>query len=218
MHHDSPSCRRKLAEIAAATTRGKRVQLINTVWQENSAAAAEVLRACERVVVREVLSQRELERIGACSEVMIDQSFFAPIESASPVVDFGGQMVLTDFFSRDLGTFAKVTTQWTWSVPYIQMHEWTWSSLVRSLPSASVLVTGRHHAMYAACKARVPFLVLKGNTHKIEGLLASSGVDIPVFDTYPELRQALRSHAWKHYDFAALFDWMEAQQPWRVDS
>ncbi len=216
MHHDSVSCRKKLQEIRAALDDGRRVQLINTVWQANSPEAADILNRCERVVAREVMSGEELRRIGVDCEVALDQSFFLPIDEAAAEVDFAGGPVLTDFFSPDLGTFARVTTQWTWPVPYVQMHEWSWSSLVRSLRSAEVLLTGRHHAVYASCRARVPFLALKGNTHKIEGLIATSGIDIPVYGSYPEMLKAYRSKAWKKHDYAALFDWMHAQAPWEL--
>lgn len=216
MHHDSMTCRKKISEIKAAKELGKRVQLINTVWDENSPELAAVLQGCERVVTREVLSQEQLRRFGIASEVLIDQSYFFPIDETAPSRDFNNELVLTDFFSRDLGTFAKVTTQWTWDVPYIQMHEWDWSSLVLSLRSASILATGRHHAVYAACRARTPFLALKGNTHKIEGLIQSSGAAIPVFDTYPDLRKALRSREWLKYDYRTLFDWMDNQAPWSL--
>ncbi|GGA75478.1 hypothetical protein GCM10011521_12040 [Arenimonas soli] len=215
MHHDSTSFRKKMAEIRRAIDTGKKVYLVNTVWQENPSEHADLLRRCERVTVRESMSQAELAAIGVVSDVCIDQSFFLDVAAEGPMHDFGGTTVLTDFYSRDLATFARITTQWTRTVPYVQMHEWDWSTLVRSLRTAGVLFTGRHHAVYAACRARTPFIALKGNTHKIEGLIATSGVDIPVFDSYPEALRALRSEAWRTYDYAALFGWMERQEPWR---
>ena len=216
MHHDSSSCRKKLLEMKAALDAGKRVHLVNTVWQDNAPEAAEVLSRCESITAREVMSQHELRRIGVDCNVALDQSFFLPIDEAAPGVDFAGAPVLTDFFSSDLGTFARITTQWTWQVPYVQMHEWSWAALVKSLRSASVLLTGRHHAVYAACRARVPFLALKGNTHKIEGLIATSGVDIPVYASYPELLKAYRAKAWLKHDYGALFEWMHAQRAWEM--
>lgn len=218
MHHDSVTCRKKLLEIELALDAGKAVYLMNTVWQDNSPEAARILDRCERVTVREQLSRKELSRIGVECDVALDQSFFLPVDEAAPATDFSNGPVLTDFYSRDMGTFAKVTTQWTWSVPYVQMHEWTWHSLVRSLRSAGVLLTGRHHAVYAACRARVPFLALKGNTHKIEGLIASSGVDIPVYDAYADLLKAYRSRQWLRHDYEALFGWMDAQKPWELSA
>lgn len=216
MHHDSVTCRKKLREIRSALDEGKQVHLINTVWQSNSAESAEILKECATVSVREVLSQSELKAVGVASQVALDQSFFLPIDEDVVAQDFHGEAVLTDFYSRDLSTFAKVTTQWTWSVPYVQMHEWAWASLVNSLRSASVLLTGRHHAVYAACRARTPFLALKGNTHKIEGLIATSGIDIPVYDNYPELLKAYRSKRWLDHDYGRLFDWMSEQTPWEL--
>lgn len=216
MHHDSVTCRKKLCEIQSALESGKQVYVTNTVWQANAPEAADILKQCDRVTVREVLSAEELSRHGVQCDVALDQSFFLPIDETASVADFSGEPVLTDFFSPDLGTFAKVTTQWTWAVPYVQMHEWSWSSLVRSLRSANVLLTGRHHAVYAACRARIPFLALKGNTHKIEGLIETSGVSIPVYDSYRDLLKAYRTKGWLKYDYDALFDWMHAQRPWEL--
>ena len=68
----------------------------------------------------------------------------------------------------------------------------------------------------AACKARTPFLALAGNTHKIEGIVATAGVDIPVFRDFAKLRTAMdEAEAWQSR-YAPLFDWFERQQPWQL--
>lgn len=52
----------------------------------------------------------------------------------------------------------------------------SWRRAVASLN----LITGRQHAVYAACKARIPFAASEGNTHKIRGLIKTAGVEIPI--------------------------------------
>jgi hypothetical protein len=216
MHHDSKNCQQKLTAIESAVKAEKKVYLINTVWQSNSLVNLNILKCCKQIVVREIFSQKELNNLGLNSTVLIDQSYFFPIDNLTNFINFKGRSVFTDFYSREFMTFCRPTTQWTRSVHYIQMHEWSWSQLVKSLRTANLLMTGRHHAVYAACCARIPFLALRGNTHKIEGLIASSGVNIPIFTTYLELLEAYRKKLWLHYDYDALFDWMETQKPWTL--
>ena len=62
----------------------------------------------------------------------------------------------------------------------------------------------------------MPFLALAGNTHKIEGIVATAGVDIPVFKDFARLRAAIdEAEGWQSgYD--GLFDWFERQQPWQL--
>lgn len=216
MHHNSIGFQKKMYEIRDAVERGKRAILMNTVWQENPPEAAAILRRCERITVRETLSHMALRQIGIESDIAIDQSFHDLIDETVAFVDFEKKVVLTDFYSREFGAFVRVTAKWTRAHHYVQMHEWSWSGLVKSLRTARVLLTGRHHAVYAACRARTPFLVTKGNTHKIEGLIKTAGVDIPVFDSFDELWQAYKEKSYLSYNYDALFDWMEAQEPWSV--
>jgi len=216
MHHDSIGFAKKMTEIKEAIEQGKRVVLANTVWQDNPPEAAEILRRCERITVREVRSQAALRAIGVDSDVAIDQSFYDPVDEQECVPELRGKVILTDFFSREFNSFVKVTAKWTQTHHYVQMHELSWSDMVKLLRSARVLLTGRHHAVYAACRARTPFLTMRGNTHKIEGLLESAGVNIPVFDSFEELHSAYKSKQYRQYDYGALFDWMERQPPWEL--
>jgi hypothetical protein len=216
MHHGNGACAKKMAQIEAALAQGKRVALVNTVWQDNPDRFARIVRGCESVVVREVMSQRELAQHGVHAAVHVDQSYFRVIDS-DPYVDYGGAAVMTDFYAEDFGGFVRLNSRWARQHPFVDMQAVSWSSLVRSLRTASLLVTGRHHAVYAACKARVPFLALRGNTHKVEGLIRTAGADIPVFDSVAELRKHL---AWPGEHLAAydrLFDWMASQRPWSLE-
>lgn len=217
MHHDSEGCRRKMAEIGAALNAGRRVMLVNTVWQDNPKQYAELLTQCDQVVAREICSARELAEAGVQAEVKIDQSFFRRIDEVDDPVDFGGAVLVTDFFSREFETFAKITGAWAKKFTYLDLRDWAWSKLVRSLPTASLLVTGRHHAVYAACRARLPFLALEGNTHKISGLIQTAGSDIPIFESFADLKVSM---TWPNDHLRAygkLFDWMDQQSPWRLE-
>lgn len=216
MHHGSRGSHQKMEKIRRALESGKRVALVNTVWQSNPVEFAEVLRGCEIVVAREVLSQRELLNLGVNASVSPDQSYFAKIDESAPFIDYGGAAVFTDFWSEDFQSFVSLNSKWSARFPQLDMTSMTWSSVVKSLRTASVLVTGRHHAVYAACRAEIPFLAMHGNCHKIEGLVLSANCSIPVFRSFPQLRDALEASAFPTEAYQTLFSWLRAQAPWRL--
>jgi hypothetical protein len=215
MHHGSRGTHKKLEAIAQAIAAGRRADLVNTVWQDNPPEMAMALRGCTEITVREICSQRELARSGINSKLIPDACFFEPIDPAAPVIDFEGQVVATDFWSQEFAAFVRVEKDWINPLPYIDMRAMSWSSLVGSLRTASALVTGRHHAVYAACRAGIPFFALKGNTHKIEGLVESAAAEIPIFTRFTDLKDAVKSGPNTFAPgFNHLFSWLAAQRPW----
>lgn len=215
MHHDSKLCRDKISHIQNALDTGRRAVLINTVWQDNSRKYAELLVRCDHVVAREVCSAYELANIGIQAEVKMDLAFSCEIEDVEPI-DFNGAVLVTDFYSKEFGTFARLTGKWAEKFVYIDLREWTWSRLVRSMASASLLITGRHHAVYAACKARLPFLAMEGNTHKISGLIQTAGSNVPVFHNFSDLKSNILWPRKNYSSYNDLFHWMHRQSPWQL--
>lgn len=215
MHHGGGGFRSKMQQIAAALRDGKRATLINTVWQDNPHDFDDALVGCERVIARETLSAQALRGHGVAAEVLPDLSYFAPV-AAAETRDFAGKVVATDFFSAEFGCFVKLRSRWAERLEFVDMRAMNWSSLVRSLKTASLLITGRHHGMYAACRAGIPFLAMRGNTHKIEGLMESAGAAIPVFGQFQDLRDAIDRHADWRKEYDRLFDWLERQPRWQL--
>jgi hypothetical protein len=215
MHHGGGAFVEKMRLIEAAVAAGRPAYLINSVWQDNPHQFDAALAQCRQVVVREVLSRDAIASHGVAAQVAPDQSYFAPVGKGD-VVDFKGCIVMTDFLSREFGCFVRLRSRWAERYPFIDMRAMDWPTLVRSLKTARLVLTGRHHAIYAACKARVPFLALAGNTHKIEGIVATAGVDIPVFNDFAKLRGAMdEAEGWRsRYD--RLFDWFERQEAWQL--
>ena len=76
---------------------------------------------------------------------------------------------------------------------------------------------GRHHGVYAACRAEVPFLAYGGNSHKIEGLIASAGVNIPVFERPDNLAEQIERCLSLRSEYDALFHWMASQPKWKYE-
>jgi hypothetical protein len=216
MHHGSGAFRNKMRMIAAATEAGRKACLVNSVWQGNPHDFDAALARCRQIVVREVLSQGAIADHGIAAQVVPDFSYFAPVPKGD-AIDFKGGIVVTDFLSREFAGFVRLRSRWAERYPFVDMRAMDWATLVRSLETARLLVTGRHHAVCAALKARTPFLALAGNTHKIEGIIANAGADIPVFRDFATLTAAIEeAEGWRaRYD--PLFDWYERQKPWRLE-
>lgn len=216
MHHESATGWRKLREIEAAIAQGKEAMLINTVWQANSPEAAAIAAMCKRVVVRETLSAAELREQGVAAEVAIDQAYHDEIDENAHYVDLHGGVAITDFYSREFRCFVIPNSTWAKQFHHLDMQAMSWSSLVKTLRTASLLLTGRHHAVYAACKARTPFLAMAGNTHKIEGLFKTASVELPLIAEFNKLRGAVVKNQIPEAACHRLFDWMAMQPPWRL--
>ncbi|MBT9292159.1 glycosyltransferase family 29 protein [Prosthecodimorpha staleyi] len=212
MHHGVHSFHQKMLLLGEAVARRRPAFLVNTVWQRNGRLFDHVLRHLDAITVRERASQRDLKaRHGIQAELRLDASFWAPVAPVAAREDFGGGTVVTDFYSRQFGNFVRMTGGLLKAKPYIDMGEYGWPELIASLRTASLLVTGRHHAVYAACRARLPFVAMAGNTHKIEGLIEASGLPIPIAREAREL-PGLIDWADRHRStYVELFDWMEAQ-------
>lgn len=210
MHHSSRAFHEKMGWLREAVDAGKPAYLVNTVWQENTSEYDDVLRRLSGVIVREKLSQRDLlERHGIRARVAIDVSYFASAD-APPIKDFHGSDVVTDFYLSD-------RSDWGLPPPYATLPEISmsgdWPSFVASLRTAGMLITGRHHAMFGACRAETPFAALESNTHKISGTIATSGIDIPVARHIDELPDVITKIRDLDVQFRDLFKWMRAQNP-----
>lgn len=210
MHHGRPTFHKKMGQMEAAKNQGKRVYLVNTVWHDNPSDYDGLLRSLDGVIARDRLSQNEFQnRHGVEAGLAPDISYFAPLSDATDYPDFGGEPAMTDWFDPDSYRFQRPAAAHE-QARYLDMSILSWPQTVAALRSASVLVAGRHHAMYAACKARTPFIPVRSNCHKMEGLAASAGVDIPL--------AASMAEAWDLTDWAQnnapaynqLFDWLDA--------
>lgn len=214
MHHNSSHFKQKMNELGQAVGRGKPAYLVNTVWQENAPSFADVVVGqLGRLIFREQASQSDfLQRLTGNTAVRLDASYSADVDESAPFSDYRRDIVLTDFYSNEFGNFVRYTGGYLTRYPYLDMMSGiSWSSMVKSLRTAAVLVTGRHHAVYAACKARTPFVTLKGNTHKIEGMIQMSGLPIPVYDKPQQIGEGIRWARRNKAVYEAFFDWMDAQ-------
>lgn len=212
MHHDSKNFKWKMAALAEAVAAQKPAYLINTVWQANSNEFDETLRALRGITVREQASHDDLlHRHNIESVVRLDVSYWAEVEESARYVDWKNSVVVGDFYSREFGNFVRWTGGPLLRHPYIDMSGQGWSSLVKGLRTASLFVTGRHHGVFAACRARTPFVSMPGNTHKIEGMVKMSGLPIPICESPKDLGAAIKWAKKNKSVYDDFFGWMDEQ-------
>ncbi len=122
MHHNSPGFRGKMKTIERELSKGKKVYLINTVWQENPNEYDHLLRALSGIVVREQMSHDDLlSRHGIPSIIRLDLSYHAPVDDTAPHTDLNGRAAITDFWVPQFGTFMRHTEAFE-KVPYLDMR------------------------------------------------------------------------------------------------
>ena len=212
MHDDAPNFQSKMSALAEAVGRGRKAFLINTVWQNNGAEYDHVLRHLDGIFVREQASHDDLlQRHGVQSTIRIDVSYWAAVDDSASFRDLKGSVAVGDFYSEEFGNFVRLTGGTLKNRPYLDMSQTSWSSLVRTLRTSSLLITGRHHAVFAASRARTPFVALRGNTHKIEGLIKMSGLPIPICQSPDDLKDAIQWAKGNKAVFEEFFSWMDNQ-------
>jgi hypothetical protein len=165
MHDDARLAAFYLDEIAAR--RGhRRLALVNTLWQRMSERSRAIAHRADLVVVREPVSHREL---GMASAVTMPDLSFYERPAWSRLEPQG--LVKGTFYGP---AFRKLELDAS-----IDVQRDDWSVMVNRLRHARALLTGKHHEVLAACVARCPFVTTEIPTHKIAGLGAYAGVDLP---------------------------------------
>jgi len=213
MHNTSKTFIKKMSILQKAVDNKIPAYLLNTVWQNNSNEFDDTLKRLSGVTVRERESQRELkEKHNINSKVVIDASFFSVIDEKEKTINLDNKPVKTDFYFPDTKSWSQDKDIFN-NIMFFSMENISWSSFVLSLKTCSYLVTGRHHAIYAACKARIPFVASESNTHKISGLIASAGSKIPIASHPNELREIIPRLDDLRPEYEKLFDWMASQNP-----
>jgi hypothetical protein len=219
MHHGAPTFWLKMDAIEHASAIGKKVHLVNSIWQDNPSDFDETLRGLAEVSVREVMSARDLcERHGIFAKVAPDFSYFAPIRRSWFARNWSGRVVTSEYRKTETGKWTRLDQGPLAKAPVANLKKMSWSRLVNSLEGAKLFVTGRHHGVYAACKAEVPFLAYSGNSHKIEGLIASAGVGIPIFERPDNPAEQIERCLSLRSEYEALFHWMASQPPWKYEA
>lgn len=166
MHDDGKLAVFYLDEVVARRD-GRRVALVNSLWQRMAPRFTALARQSDLVVLREPASARAFDHPAA--RLMPDLSFYdVPVWSRLPPQGF-----VRGTFYRGLFRQLALDTA-------VDVERDDWSVMVNRLRHARALLTGKHHEVMAACVARCPFVTPAIATHKISALGDYAGVALPV--------------------------------------
>lgn len=166
-----------LGLLAVAQRMGRATLLVNAVFQETAGFDTTLVRL-DDFTVRESLSAAHARDRGLRPRVVPDSYLaarFGPAErpvSGLAVTDWHGQRTdvaaIVEAFQREHAcTFVPLRTP---------LAEARWAGFPAELQNARLVVTARHHGVYAALVAGRPFVALPSNSHKVEGTLADLGL------------------------------------------
>lgn len=178
MHDNAPKALQILNVLLEGKKLGIKTLLVNTVWQNNNENFTKLLDSIDYISVREVSSKKEIQKIiNKEIDVNIDVSYFVDTDMPDRRLIYNvaaGNRYQDGSKPKIIGIGEDIN---------IDIFSQPWNSLISDLRKSKMLVTGRHHEMYAACKAECPFLVLEGNTHKNSGFLKTMECEIPILPT-----------------------------------
>ncbi len=213
MHHGASGFHTKMRALVRAQKRGQRTALVNTVWHENPRDYDDTLKALHDCVTRGRASLAELtSRHSVAATGQLDQSYFAEVSGGRVVAGFEDQVLLTDMWADNLGAFVWLEHPRVADARRLDITKFTWPDLVATLRTARLVITGRHHVLYAACRAEVPFVAIRGNSHKMEDLC--SDFHIPVASSVADIAALVQWSRANDATFRRLFDQMRAKRPW----
>jgi hypothetical protein len=205
MHHGAG--RPWLGLLAVAQRLNRASFLVNAVFQE-TAGFDETLARLDDFTVRESRSAAHARDRGLRPRIVPDSYLAARFVPGDR--SFTG-VVVTDWHGQRTDVEEVVQA-------YRRQHacgflplrtsdaDARWAGFPHALQAASVVVTARHHGVYAALVAGRPFVALPSNSHKIEGTLED--LEVPHL-VVTDLATLERQAAWAvaHADlFPALVD------------
>lgn len=167
MHDNAPNSIKYLNILKEANKQGVKTLLVNSVWQNMNYDTSFI----DYISLREHFSKEEMQKD---VDVHLDLSYNLDV----PYDERPKHHLITGnrhFNSPRLDIFKGYD-----ETEHADLFNEYWFDVVNKLRHADIYVTGKQHEMYAACKAKCKFVILKGNTHKNEGLMKTAGVEIPV--------------------------------------
>jgi len=211
-----------LAILGAAQTLHKQTLLVNAVFEETE-GFDKVLSKLQDFTLREPRSFQHAKDRGFKCRLVWDSSLAAEYDE-SPMGDFAGKNIVTDWHGARnedtgrtaLGYLAEHADS-SYFFPLLSESAYrSWKRLPASFAQADVILSGRHHGNYFACKAGTPFICMPSNTHKIEGFIELLEEDIPFVTDASQLAEACEKVTKNKDMFKRIQEKVEKQRPLNV--
>jgi hypothetical protein len=204
IHHSGPRALFLLQLIQRAKTAGKRIALVNALFQQYDAPADDILSGLALLTTREPRSSAFARRFGGQPITLLDSA-------ADPAF-------LTNGKARKLTTGRVIGGAHRHGLipdPFaayegdrLTMRGTTYEDIVATLRTAEIYLTAQHHGVYAAALAGCPFVATPSNSHKIESFIDWTGLPIPIAMRLDEIDPAIAFALKNRSMYAELADWV----------
>lgn len=174
IHHNAPWGLTILKALKYAQSIGKRTFLLNALYEKMDRRFDDIIAGCDVVIARELYSYNNLKVLNPNTELFPDFCVLnSEIVTSIEGVVGGIYKTKTHHSAIYKDCFQRLNVD-TLSIG----GKYTFDQYVSSYANIDLLLTGQHHAVYAAMMAGTPFIPTFSNSHKIESFL--DWMDIPV--------------------------------------
>lgn len=209
MHTNSGHMRQNIECGRVAKEQGKKVYLVNSVWDRCPLEAALVAKTFDLVAVREILSWKAFQaQTGRIPLKLLDVS---TNEETPPIVPWEQRagVAVGHFFrwgklahDSAFNLLARVLLR-------SRFCDVPWYRTLEDVSRYELYVTGEHHGVLAASMMRTPFIALTGNTHKIEGIMEWFGKSLPITNIPASVIELFKAFKYENWPWQEYFDWFE---------
>lgn len=208
-----------LAVADRAIELAKPVLVVNGVFQQIP-EYHDTLRRCTDITVRDLRSAAYLTELKVPHRLVPDSILEAGFAEEAQR-DLSGRVVVTDFHherDRDVGRamqglLVDLAERGCYDPMEHPARAEGWRSVVAEWKTADLVVTGRHHGVYVALMAGVPFVALPSNTWKVEGALEMVGLSWALWKPGENLRDCCTMAMERAGEFAEAGKRLRAQVP-----
>jgi hypothetical protein len=207
IHHSGHRARFLMAMIEEAKRQGKRVLLVNALFQQYDCSSDDLLAGLALLSVREPRSAAFARRYGGQPQVLLDSAADPAFLTSGVARRLKDGLVIGGAHKDGLleRPFAGLQGD------RLRMGDARFEDIVATLRNAEIYMTGQHHGVYAAALAGCPFVATPSNSHKIESFVEWTGLPIPVCLRQDEIRPAMAFALRNRSMFAELQDFMATQ-------
>lgn len=204
IHHSGVRARFLLNLIARAKRAGKKVLLVNALFQQYEWPDENILDDLSLLAVREPRSAKFATRFGGNPEILLDSAADPLFLTEGVGERLSTGRVIGGFHAKGLlyDPFAEIEGQ------RITMRKRNFEDIVATLRCAEVYLTAQHHGVYAAALAGCPFVATPSNSHKIESFVEWTGLPIPICMSIQEVPSAMAFAIRNRTMYAELADFL----------
>lgn len=178
IHHNAPWGITLLQAIEAAQKLNKKTYLLNCLYEKMDHRYDEIISKVDYVCARELFSFHNLKKLNSNTVLFPDYCILRPREGQILKKRLHG---LVKTKTHHSAIYRKVFNKIKAVNLSIGKHHF--DDYVTTYKMVDILLTGQHHALYAAALAGIPFVPTFSNSHKIESVIEWSGLPIRVCST-----------------------------------